>query len=68
MQASDEGYWDWLVATDEFYASPRMLEIYRPPADTVYAGADEVLKKPLLARELALSLARIFAAPVAARV
>jgi signal transduction histidine kinase/CheY-like chemotaxis protein len=36
--------------------------------DALDAGADEVLKKPLLARELAQSLARIFAAPVAVRV
>ncbi len=36
--------------------------------DALDAGADEVLKKPLLARDLAQSLARIFAAPVAARV
>jgi len=36
--------------------------------DALEAGADEVLKKPLLARELALSLARIFSVPMAARV
>ena len=36
--------------------------------DSLDAGAEEVLKKPLLARELAQSLARIFAAPVAVRV
>ena len=28
--------------------------------DGIEAGADEVLKKPLLARELAMSLARVF--------
>src|SRR5437660_7227424 len=45
MQASDEGYWDWIVATDEFYASPRMLEIYRLPADTLFAGRADFLRR-----------------------
>jgi PAS domain S-box-containing protein len=45
MQASDEGYWDWIVATDEFYASPRMLEIYGLPADTVFAGRADFLRR-----------------------
>ena len=27
MEASGEGHWDWNVATDEFYADPRMLEL-----------------------------------------
>ena len=31
--------------------------------DALDAGADEVLKKPLLARELARSLSRVFSAP-----
>jgi len=28
MEAGEEGFWDWIVATDDFYASPRMLELY----------------------------------------
>src|SRR6476620_5246419 len=45
MQASEEGFWDWIVATDEFYASPRMLELYGLPADTVYQGRADFLRR-----------------------
>ncbi len=45
MQASDEGYWDWIVASDDFYASPRMLEIYGLPADTEFAGRADFLRR-----------------------
>src|SRR5882762_7529845 len=33
VQASGEGHWDWNVETDEFYASPRYLEIGGFPPD-----------------------------------
>jgi PAS domain S-box-containing protein len=45
MQASEEGFWDWIVATDEFYASPRMLELYGFPPDTVFTGRDDFLAR-----------------------
>jgi PAS domain S-box-containing protein len=38
MKASEDGFWEWIVATDEFYASPRMLAMYALPADTVFRG------------------------------
>jgi len=45
MAASDEGYWDWIVATDEFYASPRLLEIYGFPPGTTFAGRNDFLAR-----------------------
>src|SRR5262249_6366304 len=45
MQASDEGYWDWIVASDDFYASPRMLEIYGLPPDTRFASRADFLQR-----------------------
>src|SRR5690606_18705725 len=27
MEASDDGFWDWMRAADRVYASPRLLEI-----------------------------------------
>jgi PAS domain S-box-containing protein len=52
MQASEEGFWDWIVATDEFYASPRMLELYGLPTGTVFAGrADFLRRHPLNAED-----------------
>src|SRR5262249_43449972 len=43
--ASDDGIWEWVVATDEFYASPRMLALYGLPADTVFKGRAEFLSR-----------------------
>ena len=45
MEASEEGFWDWMVATDDFYASPRMLELYGFPPGTIFAGRDDFLAR-----------------------
>jgi len=41
--ASEDGFWDWIVAADDFYASPRLLEIYGFPPGTIFAGRDDFL-------------------------
>mgnify|MGYP003404323396 CR=1 FL=1 len=38
MEASGDGHTDWIVATDEFYASPRLLEMCGFPPGTTFAG------------------------------
>src|SRR5258706_78379 len=45
MNASDEGFWDWDVATDDFHASPRMLEMYGFPPDTRFAGGADFISR-----------------------
>src|ERR1700675_4203272 len=45
MAAADEGYWDWIVATDDFYASPRLLEMYGFSPGTIFAGRDDFLAR-----------------------
>jgi PAS domain S-box-containing protein len=45
MAAADEGYWDWIVATDDFYGSPRLLEMYGFPPGTIFAGRDDFLAR-----------------------
>ncbi len=45
MEASGEGHWDWNVATDEFYADPRMLELYGFPPGTTFAGRSDFLAR-----------------------
>ncbi len=45
MDAARDGHWDWLAATDEFYASARMLEIYGFPPDTRFNGRQEFLDR-----------------------
>jgi PAS domain S-box-containing protein len=37
MEASGDGHWDWSIPTDEFYGSPRMLEMYGFPRGTTFA-------------------------------
>jgi PAS domain S-box-containing protein len=48
MEASGDGHTDWIVATDEFYASPRLLEMCGFPPGTKFAGrADFVARLPV---------------------
>src|SRR3989454_3572409 len=45
MQASGEGHWDWKIATDEYYTSPRHLEIAGFPPGTKFSGRAEVVAR-----------------------
>src|SRR5712671_7857261 len=45
MTAADEGYWDWIVDTDEFYCSPRLLEMYGFPPGTTFTGRNDFLAR-----------------------
>src|SRR5258708_21804057 len=45
MNAGEEGFWDWIVATDEFHASPRLLEMYDFPPGTTFAGRNDFLAR-----------------------
>jgi PAS domain S-box-containing protein len=47
MQASGEGHWDWKIGTDEYYTSPRHLEILGlPPGTTSKARAEALQRIP----------------------
>ncbi|TMH59762.1 MAG: PAS domain S-box protein [Betaproteobacteria bacterium] len=43
VDASGEGHWDWNIATDEYYCSPRMLELYGFAPGTTFKGRDDFL-------------------------
>jgi PAS domain S-box-containing protein len=45
MSAAGEGHWDWDILKDEFYGSPRMLELYGFAPDTVFAGRADFLAR-----------------------
>src|SRR5260221_303083 len=45
MQASGEGHWDWKIASDEYYTSPRHLEIAGFPPGTKFSGRAEVVAR-----------------------
>jgi len=38
VYASDEGFWDWVVAGDKLYLSPGFLELFGFPPNTTFAG------------------------------
>ena len=65
MSASDYGLWDWIVAEDTIYTSPRLLEIYGFAPGTSFAGRDDLVARipfhpedrPLLLRAFAEYLA-----------
>ncbi|HEV7800164.1 MAG TPA: PAS domain S-box protein [Burkholderiales bacterium] len=47
VNAAGEGHWDWNILTDEFYASPRMIEMYGFAPGTTFAGrADFIARFP----------------------
>ncbi|HSU76520.1 MAG TPA: PAS domain-containing protein, partial [Burkholderiales bacterium] len=71
MQASEDGFWEWIVASDQFYASPRMLAIYGLPPNTVFRGrADFLARFPFHPKDLPLWRASVAAhlAGVTARI
>ena len=45
MDAARDGHWDWVAETDNFYASPRMLEIYGFPPETRFSGRQDFLDR-----------------------
>ena len=65
MDASGDGFWDWIVADDSIYTSPRLLEIFGLAPGTSFAGHDDLLARlpfhpedrPVLTRAFAEHLA-----------
>ena len=51
MNASDEGFWDWIVAGDKLYVSPRFVELLGFPAGTTFAGRAAMLKRLSIPQE-----------------
>ena len=45
MMASDQGFWDWDVAGDKVYVSPRLVEMYGLPPGTRFAGREDFRRR-----------------------
>lgn len=45
VEAATDGHTEWVVATDTFYSSPRMLKLCGFPADTLFEGRMDFVKK-----------------------
>ena len=61
MEASDDGFWDWIPATDTVYASPRLLEIYGFAPGTTFNGRDDLVRSIPFHPEDRLQMARAIA-------
>ena len=61
VDASDDGIWDWIVADDTIYTSPRLLEIYGLPPGTGFAGRDDLIARVPFHPEDRPRLTRAFA-------
>ena len=45
MGAAGEGHWDWNIVTDEYYASPRMIEMYGFAPGTIFSDRTDFLRR-----------------------
>ncbi|HEU0201106.1 MAG TPA: ATP-binding protein [Burkholderiaceae bacterium] len=45
IDATDEAFWDWNVAGDEFYLSPRLIEMLGFPRDATFAGRGALFER-----------------------
>jgi PAS domain S-box-containing protein len=61
MSTSDDGFWDWIVAGDTIYTSPRLLEIYGFAPGTGFASRDELIARIPFHSEDRQLVTRVFA-------
>ncbi|MCC2954355.1 PAS domain-containing protein [Massilia sp. IC2-477] len=45
VEAATDGHTEWIVATDTFYSSPRMLKLCGLPPDTVFKGRMDFVRQ-----------------------
>jgi PAS domain S-box-containing protein len=53
MLAAEDAHWDWIVGTDRYYLSPRSLDLFGLPPDTVFTSREDYLARtPLVLEDL----------------
>ena len=67
MSASDDGFWDWIPATDTVYASPKLLEIYGFAPGRTFNGRDDLVRSIPFHPEDSLRMARAIAEHLAGK-
>ncbi len=60
LDASEDGFWDWIATDDAIYTSPRLLEIYGLPAGSSFTGRDDLLARLPFHPEDRLQVTRTF--------
>jgi PAS domain S-box-containing protein len=61
MSTSDDGFWDWIVAADTIYTSPRLLQIYGFAPGTSFSGRDDLIARIPFHSEDRQVVTRVFA-------
>ncbi|HYJ42168.1 MAG TPA: PAS domain S-box protein, partial [Steroidobacteraceae bacterium] len=61
MSTSNDGFWDWIVADDAIYTSPKLLEIYGFAPGTSFAGREDLIARIPFQSEDRQMVARVFA-------
>src|SRR5437870_5436353 len=51
MLAAEDAHWDWIVGSDQYYLSPRTLDLFGLPPDTVFTSREDYLTRTPLVRE-----------------
>src|SRR2546426_6290161 len=51
MLAAEDAHWDWIVGTDQYYLSPRTVDLFGLPPDTVFTSRENYLARTPLVRE-----------------
>src|SRR6267143_919850 len=51
MLAAEDAHWDWVVGTDQYYLSPRTVDLFGLPPDTVFTSREDYLARTPLVRE-----------------
>ena len=51
MLAAEDAHWDWIVGSDNYYLSPRTLQLFGLPPDTVFTSREDYLARTPIVRE-----------------
>ena len=53
MEAAQDAHWDWIIGTDQYYTSPRVVDVFGlPPGTTFTSRQDYLAKTPLVKEDL----------------
>src|SRR5262245_61170753 len=53
MEAAQDAHWDWIVGSDQYYTSPRVVDVFGfPPGTTFTSRQDYLARTPLLKEDL----------------
>jgi PAS domain S-box-containing protein len=51
MEAAQDAHWDWIIGTDTYYTSPRVVDVFGLPPGTTFTSRQDYLDKTPLMKE-----------------